>query len=240
MTLRPGALRKIHPVHLIRGLFILTLAGVIAACGPIVELPGRGEAPSLFALTPATSMAYRHMTDAAFPTVTLMVEEPKSPAALNTKRIALVPEAREFSFYASAEWIERAPRMLQSLLVTSFEEVGAFEDVGPENMTLAADYRLALRLRAFNADYRIEADADSGPVIRIEMMARLFRTRALALMGKRLIKVEVPVGSDRMAAIIKAFDSANRQAMGELVTWTLETVTPETVSASGEDQTTAP
>ncbi len=206
-------------------LFLLTAAAV-AACGPLVNLSG-GKPANLYALTSASGLA----APTTFPDMALMVEEPKTSAAFDTQGIALMPEAREINYYAGAKWVDRAPKMVQTLLMTSFEGTGAFRDVGGESMALAANYRLSTDLRAFNADYT----GGGSPVVHISIMGKLFATRPLHLAGTRLISVEELVGSDKLQDIIAAFDRANESATTKLVDWTIKTV-----AASKSDQSTAP
>jgi len=222
-TLRSLNLRKLGLTALI--------ALSISACGPLIDVGGKGAPPSLYSLSPADVSA----SPASLSDQTLIVAEPEAFAVLDTRKIALMPESREFSFYAGAEWVDRAPRMIQSLLITSFEEAGIFKDVGAENMPLAASYRLTIGLRAFNTDYTVQ----NGPVVKVTMMARLFKTRALDLVDSKLITVSLPVGSDSMAKIIATFDRANRQAMTEIVNWTIESISGPGPDSEA-DQSTAP
>ncbi|RMF09490.1 MAG: hypothetical protein D6763_07685 [Alphaproteobacteria bacterium] len=209
-------------------LSVVTLAMIaLSACGPLVELPGGGDPASLYTLSPARPIALA----TAFPDATLMIEEPETSAAYDSKGIALMPEARELRYYAGAKWVDRAPRMFQTLLITAFEESGAFRDVGPPSMTLAADYRLHTALRAFNADYQESA----APTVRVTIHAKLFGARPLNLLGSTRIDVEEPAGSDRMTDIVAAFDRAAQRAMTDIITWTVSTLeTPR------DHQTTAP
>lgn len=206
--------------------FLLSLTAlIVTACGPILDLSGGGEPANLYTLS-----SVQNMTAAASPT-TLMVEDPETSAAFDGKGIALMPQDRELRYYAGAQWVDRVPRMVQALLVTSFEESGAFRDVGTPSMTLAADYRLHTNLRAFNTDYR----GGGAPVVRVAIAAKLFNARPLGLAGAKLFDVEEPSRSDRMEDIVAAFDRANQQAMTELVEWAASTV-----ATAAEPQTTAP
>jgi len=218
--------------HTLRSLGLTALIALsVSACGPLIDVGGKGAPPSLYTLSPAEVSA----SPATLSDQTLIVAEPEAFAVLDTRKIALMPENREFSFYAGAEWVDRAPRMIQSLLITSFEETGIFKDVGAENMPLAASYRLTIGLRAFNSDYTVP----DGPVVNVTMMARLFKTRALDLVDSKLITVSLPVGADNLSKIIATFDRANRQAMAEVVEWTIESISGPGPDAQS-DQSTAP
>lgn len=230
---RTGPDASILKATLIRGrraflLFFAVLAAVlVAACGPLVEFPGSGEAASLYALSPVRDINPR----ATFDDVILMVEEPKTSAVFDDRGIALTPENREVRYYAGAQWVDRTPRMVQNLLITTFEETGAFRDVGSASMSLAADYRLDTAIRSWRADYtgdngndRASDRTKDAPTIRIEMTARLFSSGPLTLLDRRTVAVDEPVRSNRMNDIIAAFDRASIRATTTLVEWSIDTI----------------
>ena len=79
----------------------------------------------------------------------LIVEEPLAPTGLNTTRILLHRSAIELEYYARANWTDRAPAMVHTLIVESFENSSKIVAVGCESLGLRADYVLKLELREF-------------------------------------------------------------------------------------------
>ena len=51
----------------------------------------------------------------------LAVEEPNASAYLNTSRIAIAQSATSSDYYAKTGWTDRAPLMVQTRIVDSFE-----------------------------------------------------------------------------------------------------------------------
>jgi len=82
---------------------VLALAGLLAlgAC----QLPGSGEPPSLYTLTPKSTFA----TDLPKVDWQLIVETPVAAAGLNTSRIALQRSPVTLEYYANANWTDIAP-----------------------------------------------------------------------------------------------------------------------------------
>src|SRR3546814_5426049 len=68
-------------------------------------------------------------------------------------RIPLQDSPLELRYYERANWTDVAPRMLQSLIVQSFDNTGRIVGVGRETAGLGADFVLKTDLRAFQAEY---------------------------------------------------------------------------------------
>ena len=56
-------------------------------------------------------------------------------------------------YFANAAWSDRAPAMVQSLLIESFEQTGKIISVSRDLAVLRADYILMSELRRFEARY---------------------------------------------------------------------------------------
>ncbi len=193
------------------------LAGVplvaFTACEGVIGLPGQGPPPRLFRLTPKSTF------DEDLPRVSwqLVVEVPSAPASLNTTRLAILRDAIELDFYASANWDDRAPQMVQSLIVESFENSDRIVAVGPESLGLRSDFVLRTELREFQAQF---ADSDP-PVVNVELNARMIQMPQRANIGYQRIGQVGPSASDRLEDIVVAFDEALGSVLKRLVGWAL-------------------
>ncbi len=72
--------------------------------------------------------------------------------------------------------------------------------------------------------------------------ARLSRSDG-TLIGERNVDVEKPAGANRVGAIVPAFDTATREALGQVVAWTDQSLDanpprPSRVSSSSTSTTT--
>lgn len=186
----------------------------LAACASL--LPAPGPAPQLYRLTPVSSFP------AALPTVSaqILVDQPFAPAALDTTRIALGRGPLKLDYFADAAWSDRAPVLVQSIIVESFENSGRAKAVARESLALAGNDSLRLEMRHFEADY-----AGSGPPqIRVAFTAKLVGLPGRNILAQRVFDATAPADRNDMSAIVLAFDAALHQATTELVAWTLETI----------------
>src|SRR3954468_702811 len=139
----------------------------LAGPGCMPSLPGQGPGPSVFRLSPKTSF------DPGLPSVAwaLTVAEPDAERALDTNRLALVRDGLEVDYYAGAVWSDRAPALVQLMIVRSFAASGAIAAVGTDRDPLRADFFLRSSLRAF----AIEAQAGQPGKAHARLAARLVR-----------------------------------------------------------------
>ncbi len=192
---------------------VLTLAGALAACESVV--PGRGPPPDLYRLTPKSTFA------PDLPTVEwqLLLEPALTNASIDTTRIGLQRSATSVEYYARASWSDRAPQMIQTLMIESFENSGRIVAVGRDSIALRADYILKSDLREFQAEYM----KGPNPRIHVTMIARLVKMPRRAIVGTEKFESVIEAQADTMVAIIEAFDSALGKVLKRLVEWTLIT-----------------
>ncbi len=199
--------------RVLRAALILPLAGALAACE--VAVPGQGPAPDLYRLTPKSTFA------PDLPTVTwqLLLERPLTNASIDTTRIGLLRSSTSVQFYARAGWSDRAPQMIQTLMVESFENSGRIVAVGRDSVALRSDYILKTDLREFQAEYL----AGPRPHVRISLIARLVKMPRRSIIGSKKFEAVIEAPADNMEAIVAAFDAALGKVLKRLVEWTLVT-----------------
>lgn len=201
----------------------LTLA-LVAGCG--LQLPGTGERAQLYVLTPKSTYPDN------LPEVDwqLLVEKTTSPAGLDTPRIAVAYSPIELDYFARTNWTDRAPEMVQRLLVESFENSGKIIAVGKDSVGLRSNIMLKTELREFQAEYeggtasnRIGGADGSGkpPNIRVRVAAKLVKMPQRIIVGSVTFEDLVPAERNSMEAIIGAFDEALGKVLKRIVIWTL-------------------
>jgi len=189
----------------------------LGGCGSLFK--AATTTPSLYTLTAAETVA-------PGPTVPwqLVVEEPVASRAIDTDYIALMPSTTEVKYFDNARWAERAPRMVQSLLVESFENSKRIVAVGRQAVGLRADFQLVSELREFQAEYR--NGLKSPPVIRIRLSAKMIVQPQQVIVAAEAFDFQKALATNDMAAIIAGFDEVLGQAMGALVQWALNQRNP--------------
>lgn len=195
------------------------LAGLfgLLAGGCTEILPGQGPAPNLYTLSP------KNIFGGDLPTVKwqLAVEEPIASGGIDTQRIALANHPLETQYFAEARWTERAPQMVQTLMVESFENTGRIVAVGRQALSIRADYELKTDLREFQAEY---FDGAKVPTAHVRLNAKLVRHPRRDIVASQTFETKVPAASNDMLAIVAAFDEALGKVLRRLVEWTLTTV----------------
>jgi cholesterol transport system auxiliary component len=194
-------------------LALVLVVPLLAGCEAAQLLGGLGQPSSLYTLTPKSNFA-----QAAPVGWQLVVEEPYAAGGLNNARIALRSSPTELDYFALALWTDRAPRMVQTLLVESFENSGRIVAVGRQAIGLRSDYNLKSELREFQAEY---ASPTAVPEIRVRLNAKVIRQPQRAIVASENFEAVVPAASNSMGDIIAAFDDAMGKVLKRTVEWTL-------------------
>ncbi|HEY0526159.1 MAG TPA: ABC-type transport auxiliary lipoprotein family protein [Stellaceae bacterium] len=195
------------------------LPAVLPGCSGL--LPGFGEPPQLYVLTPKTTFR----PDLPNVTAQLLVDAPTAPAELDNARIALNRSPVTIDYFANSAWPDRAPLMVQLLLVESFQATGRITAVGRESVGLRADYVLQPELRRFQAVYEPDGpQQDRPPTIWVRFNARLVRMPEGVIIAQLTTERREQAARNTLTGIIRAFDEALGGAMKALVEWALITV----------------
>jgi len=146
----------------------------------------------------------------------LVVEEPLANGGLNTARIALRPNHLEVKYFADARWTERAPKMVQTLLVESFENTGRIVSVGRQVIGLRSDFNLKTELREF------QVEEFGGRKVRVRINAKLVTQPRQTIVASQSFESTREIAGKTMAASIRAWDSALGDVLKQVVMWTLD------------------
>ena len=186
---------------------------VALASGCELPVPGQGPPPELFLLTPKSTFG-ENLPQANWQ---LIVEPPTANASLNSTRIALLRSPTQIDYYARSNWGDRAPLMVQTLIVESFENSRKIVSVGRESVGLRADFILKTDLREMQTVYY-----EGGlPKAWVGINAKMVVMPRRAIVANRSFEARVEAGADRLPEIIDAFDEALGKVLRQLVEWTL-------------------
>jgi len=190
---------------------------VLTGCG----LLGPDKAPQMYAMRPDLGAKMENV-----PTPVrwqLSVAPPDATAMLDTDRIALNLTSNTVDYFASASWPDRAPLLVQSLLVQAFERTGRLPAVASDNAGIGADYILQTELRSFEAHY----DApNTPPRIIVEIAAKLVTVPERKIAGAIVVREESTASVNTVSAVVDGFSAALAPALKRIVTWTLDTAPP--------------
>jgi cholesterol transport system auxiliary component len=188
-------------------LFLLT-----GCAGMLPDLVG--DPPALFELRAPAQVS----VEAASSDKQLLVDVPVASAGIDTPRMALVQQDGTLAYYKNVSWTDRAPIMMQTVLVTAFDRSGKLPAVGRENVGLRADYLLKTDIVDFQADY----GAGAPPMVKVTLNAKLIGMPRRIILAGREFNGQFQAEKDDVVAVQKAFQQASDQAMTDLVAWTLQ------------------
>ncbi len=185
---------------------------VLAACSAIGNKP-----PQLYTLhAPAATTS-----DTASMSWQLAVAVPDAPTNLDSTRIALSQSATTTDYFASAEWTDRAPILVQNLLIQSFENSGKIKAVFRDTATLHADYLLQTEIRNFEAQY---AQPNAAPQVVVRIEARLLKMPDRSIVGTFNATQQTQAQKNNLDSIVAAFNDALGATLQQTVDWALHTL----------------
>ncbi|MFC3676832.1 ABC-type transport auxiliary lipoprotein family protein [Ferrovibrio xuzhouensis] len=204
---------RISRRRLLTGAAALGATSSLSACGGILP-----QAPpsNLYALSPKTTF----IEDLPRADWQLVVEEPYAAGGLDTHRIAIMTNPYEVKYYPEARWAERVPRMVQTLLIESFESTGKIVSVGRQSVGLRSDFNLQSELREFQAELM---PGSAIPQIRIKLNSKLIAQPRQQIVASASFERVTPAKSGDILAVVEAFDIALGGVLKETVQWTLMT-----------------
>jgi cholesterol transport system auxiliary component len=191
---------------------LMAMAGALGACQ---LLDAATEPVDLYTVSPKSTF------DADMPSVywQLSVEVPQAAANLNTGRIAISPTHTSSDYYSKTAWTDRAPLMVQTRIVDSFENTKKIVAVTRDSINVRANYLLQPDLRNFEAAYYYGPQ----PVVRVRIVAKLVRMPDRQIIGVGSFERCVRARADKVPKVVEAFDQALGSVMKRLVSWTLKT-----------------
>jgi cholesterol transport system auxiliary component len=187
--------------------------GAFALGGCSLPDLGSGPPPDLYVLSPKSTFSEE------IPNVPwqLVVEEPSTAKGIDTDRIAIAPTYLEVKYFSGARWADRAPRMVQQLLIQSFENSKKIVSVGRQSIGLRSDFVLKVELREFQA----EKTAEGGTVVRVRLNLKLVRPVLGQIIASQSFESVKPAASENVPDVVQAFDDAVGAVLKRAVAWTI-------------------
>ena len=188
---------------------LILAAGLLAACGSILPVPSAPK--NFYNLSPKSTFRQD------LPPVTwqLVIEEPLAAGGLNSANIAFRPSDLEIRYFKDVRWTERLPRMIQTLLVESFENSRTIVAVGRQAIGLRSDYSLLTEIREF------QSERAGGGLVRVRINAKLIRQPRQTIVSSRSFEATVPDNGESMDLTIRVWDDALGAVLKDIVEWTI-------------------
>ncbi|WP_082181863.1 ABC-type transport auxiliary lipoprotein family protein [Aestuariivita boseongensis] len=205
---------------LIRLAVCTALVSGLSACAGLTRLQSVATPNELYALTPKSTFSSN------LPRLTqqIVVEEPTATAAVSTDQIAVQPTALRVQYLPVARWVDRAPLIVQSLLIESFENSNRVPAVGSSGIGLRADYYIATDIREFQAVVPADVGPDAPLQIQVRLNIKLIDAREDRIIGSRSFEEFYPSLSDNPNDVATAFDEALGSVMKDAVEWSIRSI----------------
>ena len=148
----------------------------------------------------------------------LSISRPEASRIVGATRIAVRPDPGELQVYKGARWAKSPDEQLQDALLREFESSGKLRAVAREGSSMAADHRLELDLRRFDADYA----GNAVPSATIEVGAMLLGNDERGVIASRSFTQAVPAAGTDTAQVAAAFGQALQAVAHDIAGWTLQ------------------
>lgn len=205
-------------VTIFRPLALLLALSMVGGCTGLSTLKTVTEPTDLYDLTPKSTYAPDLPSIAA----QIVVEEPTAASSVNTDRIAVKPTPYQVQYFPNARWVDRAPLLVQTLLLESLENTEKVGAVGRQAIGLTSDYTLVTDLREFQAQ---KGEATDTPLtILVQLNMKIVREPRGLIVASQSFAHEVETASTDMSDVVRAFDEALGKTMARAVDWALRQI----------------
>ncbi len=200
-----------HGRRLVLPVIAMAIASLLSACS-------FGDSKTVTLYSPQLHVEAR--PDWPTASWSLVVTKPLASDALDSVRIAVRVQPNTLQVYQGAVWSDPAPDLVQSALVQAFEDSGKLASVGRPSSGIHGDVILVMELRRFEAVYD---QPKQPPKVVIELQAKLLGGPGAKVIATRSFRAEVAASSEKVPAVVAAFEAALSQSTAEVVGWTLAT-----------------
>ena len=160
----------------------------------------------------------------------LTLSPPTASRMTDSFRIAVRPTPEELQVYRGASWAKTPTDMLQDTVLRALEDSGKLPAVARQGTGFAADYKLAIDVRRFEADYAGRAT----PAATIEVNAKLIHAVDQSIVASRTFLHAEPSTSTDIPQVVEAFSHALETVGRELSGWVLASGEAHERSAHGD------
>jgi cholesterol transport system auxiliary component len=195
---------------------MLVLFGTLSGCAGLAQLTQATTPTELYVLTPKSTF------DKSLPTLDkqIVVDEPTATSAVDTDQIAVQPTPLQVQYLPGARWVDRAPLIVQTLLIESYENSGRVPAVGSSAIGLRADYVIATNIREFQGKLP-SGDPDGPLIINVRLNIKVLDAQEDRIIGSRSFDEAAASATDDPSAVASAFDEALGDAMRDAVEWSI-------------------
>ncbi|MDU8942194.1 ABC-type transport auxiliary lipoprotein family protein [Ovoidimarina sediminis] len=194
---------------------------LLSGCSGLATLAEVATPSELYMLSPKSTFG------ANLPRLTqqIVVEEPTATAAVSTDRIMVQPSPLRVQYFPDVRWVDRAPVIVQTLLIESYENSGKVAAVGRSTVSLRADYLIVTDIREFHARVMSPDEPKTSPLeVQVRLNMKVIDASFDRIIASRSFEEFMVSQSDEIDDVIEAFDEALGKAMRDLVEWSVREI----------------
>ncbi len=147
----------------------------------------------------------------------LRLSKPQTSEALNSPKIAVIPQGDLISSYKASRWSDPAPVLLRNRLLDGFQRDGRVTLLSTDDSNFQADLELGGSLQAFQTEYQ---GTNASVVVRLD--ALLVRGYDQRILASRRFEVRQPLSDAQVPAVVAGFGQASDQLTAQVVSWAVE------------------
>lgn len=180
-------------------------------------LPKPADPPRIYTLTPKSTFP----KDLPELQGLIIIEQPHAGADIETEKITTHLTPHKVDYYNLARWTERAHKMIQTLMVESFENSRKLTAIASDAAKLRSDYLLMTELKEFQT----EAYHDPKNIhVHVAINAKLIKMPERKLITSQNFDRTLISPSTKMDDIVATFDKATGKILKKLVIWTIHSI----------------
>ncbi|WP_037312768.1 ABC-type transport auxiliary lipoprotein family protein [Ruegeria halocynthiae] len=211
---------------MIRLLLAALAVSTITGCTGLETLRQASKPNDLYLLTPKSTFS------STLPRVQkqIVVQEPTATAAVNTDQIAVQPTPLQVQYLSRARWVDRAPLIVQTLMVESYENSGKVAAVGRSTVGLRADYVIVPDLREFQGMVVNNTGTSSTVRVEVRMNIKIIDEIEDKIIASSSFQESILAASDQTPDLVTAFDDALGKTMRDAVEWSIRKIHTHTAN----------
>jgi len=189
----------------------LAMALALGLSGCVSILPEPAPAPAVYRLA-ASNITAESRADAEI----IRVDRPSAPTIFQSKDIVVATNGSRLSAVAQANWAETMPILIQGALIDAMAGSDSIVPILPASGA-RSNTRIHLTVKHFEADF--DQGQQSPPLAIVSYRVTYANASDRELLGTYTVRKTQRAGSINVSSIVDAIETANREAMTDIVTW---------------------
>ena len=197
-----------------RILWFVVLTGGLTGCGGLFHSDARPEQVYYLRAAPIPP---GNIPVAA----SLRFNRPTASPGLDSANIVTLQPDRRMSFFLASRWPASTSNMVEMLAVEKLRGAQLWRSVADSTGAFPTDYVLQVTIRSFDADY---SNGATTPEVHVVLDCLVGKREDREVIGSFLAAGSAKASTNKMSAVVPAFETAANAAIDSMATQTLDAV----------------